>query len=73
VLRLEGVASSSRPELEVDQFITTLRADRRFSAAVEDIQLRSISRVSRDSDKTGGASSAAKFVIECWYKDDVAK
>jgi hypothetical protein len=73
VLRLEGVASSSRPELEVDQFITTLRADRRFSAAVEDIQLRSISRVSQGSDKTGGAPSAASFVIECWYKDNVTK
>jgi hypothetical protein len=73
VLRLDGVASSSRPELEVDQFITTLRADARFSAAVEDIQLRSISRVSRDSDKTGGAPVAANFVIECWYRDNVAK
>jgi hypothetical protein len=73
VLRLDGVASSSRPELEVDQFITTLRADARFSAAVEDIQLRSISRVSRDSDKTGGAPAAASFVIECWFRDNVAK
>ena len=73
VLRLEGVASSSRPELEVDQFIKTLRADARFSAVVEDIQLRSISRVSPDSDKTGGAPSAASFVIECWYKDNVTK
>jgi hypothetical protein len=72
-LRLEGIASSSRPELEVDQFITTLRADQRFNAAVEDIQLRSISRISRDSDKTGGAPSAASFVIECWYKDNVEK
>jgi hypothetical protein len=59
--------------LEVDQFITTLRADARFSAAVEDIQLRSISRVSRDSDKTGGAPAAASFVIECWFRDNVAK
>jgi hypothetical protein len=74
VLRLEGVAFNSRPELEVDQFIKTLRADARFSAVVEDIQLLSIARVSRDSDKTGGApSAAANFVIECWYKDNVTK
>jgi hypothetical protein len=73
VLRLEGVASSSRPELEVDQFMNTLRTDAHFSAVVDDIQLRSISRVSGDSDKTGAAPSAARFVIECWYKDNVTK
>jgi hypothetical protein len=73
-LRLDGVAFSSRPELEVDQFMRTLRADARFSAVVEDFQLLSISRVSQDSDKTGGApSAAANFAIECWYKDNVTK
>ena len=41
---MEGVASSSRPEMEVDQFLKALRSNARFSALVEDIQLRSIVR-----------------------------
>lgn len=73
VLRMEGIASSSRPELEVDQFIKTLRSDARFSAAVDEIQLRSISRSSRDADKSGHALAAAGFVIECWYKEMATK
>jgi hypothetical protein len=69
VLRLEGVASSSRPELEVDQFLQTLRNDARFSAVVEDIQLRSISRAFNDMGKTGQALPTANFTIECRYKE----
>jgi len=71
VMRMEGVASSSRPELEVDQFLKALRSDARFSALVEDIQLRSISRMS--SDKAGQTITGASFVIECWYKGKAAK
>ena len=71
VVRLEGMASSSRPELEVDQFLKSLRSDARFSALVEDIQLRSISRTS--GDKAGQTLTGANFTIECWYKEKAAK
>lgn len=73
VIRMEGVAFSSRPELEVDQFLKTLRSDARFSALVENIQLGSISRTSKETDKAGNAPSAATFVIECWYKEKATK
>jgi hypothetical protein len=73
VLRLEGIASSSRPELEVDQFLKSLRSDPRFSVAVDEIQLRSISRMSPDPSKTGHATAAAGFIIECWYKEMATK
>ena len=70
MLRLEGTASSSRPELEVDQFLRTLRTDPQFSAVIDDIQLRSISRSTGDaSGKDGHTLLAADFVIECRYKE----
>ena len=71
VLRLEGLALSSRPELEVDGFLKSLRSNARFSALVEDIQLRSISRVY--GDKANQVITGANFVIECWYRERVAK
>ena len=71
VMRMEGVATSSRPELEVDQFLKALRSNARFSALVEDIQLRSISRTS--GDKAGQTITGANFTIECWYKEKAAK
>lgn len=73
VIRMDGVASSSRPELEVDQFLKALRGDARFGALVEDIQLRSISRMSKENDKAGQTPTGAGFVIECWYKEKAAK
>jgi len=73
VLQLEGLASSARPELEVDQFLKSLRGDTRFGAMVEDIQLRSIARTTRDADKVGGAVPAVNFTIECWYKEKAKK
>lgn len=69
VLRLEGIAISSRPELEVDRFLQTLRDNTRFSAVIDDIQLRSESRTSVDIEKTGRGVPAANFVIECRYKE----
>ncbi len=69
ILRLDGEASSSRPELEVDQFLQTLRNDARFNEVVEDIQLRSISRGFRDADKPGQSMPTASFTIECQYKE----
>jgi hypothetical protein len=73
VLQLEGVAASARPELEVDQFLKSLRSDTRFGALVDDIQLRSIARTTGDADKAGGAVPAVNFTIECWYKEKVKK
>jgi hypothetical protein len=73
VLQLEGLAASARPELEVDQFLKSLRSDPRFGALVEDIQLRSIARTTSDADKAGGAVPAVNFTIECWYKEKVKK
>ncbi len=73
ILRMDGRAVSSRPELEVDKFLQTLRTDARFSAAVEDIQLRSIARVSQETDKTGNTLPTANFVIECRYKAKESK
>ena len=73
VMRMEGMAFSSRPELEVDQFMKTLRSNGRFSALIEDIQLRSISRMSKENDKTAQTPTGASFIIECWYKEKAAK
>ena len=73
VLQLQGLAASARPELEVDQFLKSLRSDTRFGALVEDIQLRSIARTTSDADKAGGAVPAVNFTIECWYKEKVKK
>jgi hypothetical protein len=68
VLQLEGVAASARPELEVDQFLKSLRADPAFSELVEDIQLRSIARTS-DADKAYHGLPTVTFLVECWYKE----
>jgi hypothetical protein len=72
VLQLEGVASSARPELEVDQFLKSLRGDARFGELVEDIQLRSIARTS-DGDKAVHGLPTVTFLIECWYKEKAKK
>jgi hypothetical protein len=73
VLELEGIASSKRPELEVDRFLDSLRNDPHFGAQVEDIQLRSIARTTSDTDKASDVVPAVNFVIECWYKEQVKK
>ena len=73
VLKMEGVAYNNQPELEVDRFLKTLRSDVRFSAAVEDIQLRSIAHMAKEADTTGHGQAAASFVIECWYKVKATK
>jgi hypothetical protein len=68
-LQLDGRAVSSRPELEVDKFLQTLRADPDFSAQVERIQLRSIARSPTTADSAGGNVPSASFVIDCQYRD----
>ena len=72
VVRLDGKAFGSQPELEVDRFLKLLRSDARFSPLVEDIQLRSIARAA-ETDKSGITRDAASFSIECWYKEKTTK
>lgn len=69
VLLLDGRAFSTRPEIEVDNFISSLRSHPVFREQVRTIQLRSIARA--DSAATGSAGSGlfASFVIECQYKE----
>ena len=67
VLRLEGMAGGSRPEIEVDRFLDTLRTLPVLSNDVKEVSLRSISRAAM------GASSAAvgaQFTIECLFKEN---
>lgn len=73
VLQLEGLASNARPELEVDQFLKSLRSDTRFGALVDDIQLRSIARTTSDADAASGVVPTVNFTIECWYKEKAKK
>jgi len=69
VLRLNGRATSNRPELEVDRFLQTLRTDPQFSALVERIQLQSIARSAVDAGAGVPAVQVADFVIECRYRE----
>ncbi|HUI08164.1 MAG TPA: hypothetical protein VL486_14280 [Verrucomicrobiae bacterium] len=73
VLLMDGTARSERPELELDRFLRVLRTDARFSAVVDDIQLRSISRDSGNSDKMNRGPASVAFVIECRYKEREGK
>ena len=68
-LQLDGRAISSRPEIEVDEFIKVLRANAMFSSQVKDIRLRSIARASTPPDATAATLPSASFVIECQYKE----
>jgi hypothetical protein len=68
-LQLDGRAVSGRPELEVDKFLQTLRADPDFSAQVEQIQLRSIARSVNTDGSSGGTVPSASFVIDCQYRE----
>lgn len=72
VALLDGKAFGDQPELEVDRFLKLLRSDARFGVLVEDIQLRSIARVT-EADKAGIKREAANFSVECWYKEKATK
>ena len=63
-LQLEGKALSSRPELEVDEFIKALRADPVLHDQLQQVQLLTIARLP-DED----ATPAVAFVIDCQYKE----
>jgi len=60
-VRLDGRAFGGQPELEVDRFLKLLRSDARFSALVEDIQLRARSARMAETDKSGVTRDAASF------------
>ena len=69
VLRLDGKCTNSRPEIEVDAFIQTLRNNTNFSKQVDQIQLRSISRIAGSADGTTVSLPSASFVVECRFKE----
>jgi hypothetical protein len=68
-LHLDGKAVSNRPEIEVDQFIQTMRSNETFSSRVSDVKLRSIARNAAPTDQRAAALASASFVIDCQYKD----
>ena len=68
-LVMDGRAFSSRPEIEVDNFLNALRNYPAFRDQVKSIQLRSIARTEAANGDGASASPFASFVIECQYKE----
>jgi len=68
LLRLEGTAIGARPEIDVDDFLQTLRTDPVLSNQVREVSLRSTGRT---PPGTGPKPKTlmAQFVIECLYKE----
>jgi len=69
LLQLDGKAVSSRPEIEIDHFIKSLRTNPVLSNQVKDIKLRSIARLAPATDAAAATLPSASFVIECQYKE----
>jgi hypothetical protein len=71
VLRLEGIAVSSRPqpELEATAFQQILETNVAFQAYIKKVELRSVSRGATPPDGGGAGPYVAQFVIECQYKE----
>lgn len=69
VLQLEGKILSTRPEIEADNFIRTLREHPALGSQLKTVQLRSIARPQNLDARAGAAVPAAAFVIECQYKE----
>ena len=70
ILRLEGKAISTRPELEATAFRQMLETNAAFRAYVNKVELRSISSgVTTDDGGAAGEPSSAQFVIVCRYKE----
>jgi hypothetical protein len=67
LLQLTGRITSVRPEIEIDEFIQSLRRDPVFSSQVKEIKLQSIARNASSAD--GSIPMSAQFMIECQYKD----
>ncbi len=68
-LQLEGRAICNRPEIEVDQYIQSLRSDATFGSYVKDIKLRSIARGGFGGSSETPSAASVSFVIECQYKE----
>jgi len=66
MLRLEGGAIGTRPEIEVDRFLGTLRTSPVLSNQIKEVNLRSIARTGSES---GAATLKAQFSIDCRYKE----
>lgn len=64
-LLLDGRATCSRPELEVDDFLKALKAAPEIQEQMQQIQLMSISRLA----SAANALPSVAFVIECQYKE----
>ncbi|MCX7915292.1 MAG: hypothetical protein N3A53_03185 [Verrucomicrobiae bacterium] len=69
VVRLDGVARGTPPELTVDRFLQTMRRDPQLAKTVEEIQLVSISRQLATREANGAAAPVATFTVECRLKD----
>lgn len=69
VLHLSGQAVSSRPEIEVDQFIKSMRTNPSFSSQITEIKLKAIARSPASSDSRVATLPSASFVIDCQYKE----
>lgn len=68
VMQMDGRTVCPRPEIEVDQFIKSLRAHPRLSPLIKEIRLRSIARAPTSGSGPLAVPSAT-FVIECEYKE----
>lgn len=68
-LVMDGRAFSSRPEIEVDNFLNALRNYPAFRDQVKSIQLRSIARTEAANGDGASAGPFASFVIDCQYKE----
>ncbi|MCG3146583.1 MAG: hypothetical protein PCFJNLEI_00014 [Verrucomicrobiae bacterium] len=70
-LTLDGSAASARPEIEVDEFIKSLRVHPVFSQYVSDVRLRSIARSTGkgESDTAANGLPTVAFSIDCVFKE----
>lgn len=68
-LQIEGKATSNRPEIEVDNFIQSMKENPQVSSQISQIQLRSISRSTTGAEAGAAGQPTAFFVIECQYKE----
>jgi len=68
-LVLDGSATCARPEIEVDEFIKNLRVHPLFSKYVEDVRLRSITRVAGKTEAGGANLPSVSFSIDCVYRE----
>jgi hypothetical protein len=67
-LKLEGRATSVRPELAVDMFINALGEKSELREMIDKVQLRSIASVPLREFEKETRGSAVSFVIEATYK-----